>query len=118
MFFSFFRLRGLLNVSQGDKIASCHTRKRYEVTDIGIMHPEEIPTQNLNPGQVGFIACGMKQSSEGLSRTLPWLCYLTFGIIAHIGDTLHRLGSEVEPLAGFQPAKAMVSLSYWGSWCF
>ncbi|RXW18968.1 hypothetical protein EST38_g6886 [Candolleomyces aberdarensis] len=89
--YNFFRLRVELTVSQGDKIASCHTRKRYEVTDIGIMHPEEIPTQNLNPGQVGFIACGMKQSSE-----------------AHIGDTLHRLGSEVEPLAGFQPAKAMV----------
>lgn len=29
------------------------------------MHPEEIPTQSLYPGQVGFIACNMKQSSEG-----------------------------------------------------
>ena len=67
MSFNFFRLRVGLTVSQGDKIASCHTRKRYEVTDIGIMHPEEIPTQNLNPGQVGYIACGMKQSSEGPS---------------------------------------------------
>ncbi|KAG2020059.1 Guf1 protein [Coprinopsis cinerea AmutBmut pab1-1] len=76
---------------EGDKIASCHTRKRYEVTDIGIMYPEEVPTQGLNPGQVGYIACGMKQSSE-----------------AHVGDTLHRLGEKVEPLAGFQPAKAMV----------
>ncbi|KAF6763966.1 P-loop containing nucleoside triphosphate hydrolase protein [Ephemerocybe angulata] len=100
LFDSFYdRYRGvisLINVQEGvlrkgDKIASYHTRKRYEVTDVGIMHPEEIPTQNLYPGQVGYIACNMKQSSE-----------------AHIGDTLYRVGSEVEPLAGFQPAKAMV----------
>ena len=29
-------------------------------------------------------------------------------ISAHIGDTLHRVGETVEPLAGFQTAKAMV----------
>jgi len=30
-----------------------------------------------------------------------------FGI-AHIGDTLHRVGEPVEPLPGFKPSKAMV----------
>jgi hypothetical protein len=29
------------------------------------MHPEEVPTTRLLPGQVGYIACNMKQSSEG-----------------------------------------------------
>lgn len=29
------------------------------------MHPEEIPTTSLRPGQVGYIACNMKESSEG-----------------------------------------------------
>ncbi|KDR73578.1 hypothetical protein GALMADRAFT_142054 [Galerina marginata CBS 339.88] len=76
---------------KGDKIASFHTRKKYEITEIGIMYPEEVPTKSLNPGQVGYIACNMKQSSE-----------------AHIGDTIHRVGEVVEPMAGFQPAKAMV----------
>jgi translation elongation factor EF-4 len=33
--------------------------------EIGVMHPEEVPTKSLNPGQVGYIACNMKQSSEG-----------------------------------------------------
>lgn len=32
------------------------------------------------------------------------------GAIAHIGDTIHRLGEPVEALAGFQPAKAMVCI--------
>ncbi|KAF8912048.1 translation factor GUF1, mitochondrial [Gymnopilus junonius] len=76
---------------KGDKIASCYTRKKYEITELGILHPEEVPTKSLNSGQVGYIACNMKQSSE-----------------AHIGDTLHRVGEAVEPMTGFQPAKAMV----------
>ncbi|KAF9052993.1 translation factor GUF1, mitochondrial [Panaeolus papilionaceus] len=76
---------------KGDKVASCHTRKRYEVTELGIMYPEEVPMKTLNAGQVGYIACNMKESSE-----------------AHIGDTIHRVGEVVEPMAGFQPAKAMV----------
>ncbi|CAE6448560.1 unnamed protein product, partial [Rhizoctonia solani] len=69
---------------KGDKIASCHTRKRYEVVDIGIMHPEEESTGILQAGQVGYITCNMKESSE-----------------AHIGDTLHHAGEQV--FAGVYP---------------
>ena len=58
--------RVILNsVFLGDKIASCHTRKKYEIVDLGIMHPEEVPTSELRPGQLGYIACNMKESSEG-----------------------------------------------------
>jgi len=32
------------------------------------MHPEEVSTSQLLPGQVGYIACNMKQSSEGEFR--------------------------------------------------
>ncbi|KAJ7156969.1 GTP-binding protein lepa [Mycena crocata] len=93
------RYRGVISLvaiqdgilKKGDRIASCHTNKKYEIADIGIMNPEEIPAVGLYPGQVGYIACNMKESSE-----------------AHIGDTLHRVGAAVEPMPGFKPAKAMV----------
>ncbi|TBU46475.1 GTP-binding protein lepa [Dichomitus squalens] len=96
---SYDRYRGVISLMsiqggvlrKGDKIASCHTRKKYEVTELGIMHPEEVPTDCLRPGQVGFVACSMKESGE-----------------AHIGDTFHRVGQLVEPMPGFKPAKAMV----------
>ncbi|CAK5277610.1 unnamed protein product [Mycena citricolor] len=52
-------------LKKGDRIASSYTRKKYEVTDLGIMNPEEIPATSLFPGQVGFIACNMKESTEG-----------------------------------------------------
>lgn len=78
-------------IQKGDKITSTHTRKKYEITELGIMNPEEVSVTSLHPGQVGFIACNMKESSE-----------------AYIGDTLHRVGQSVEPMPGFQPMKAMV----------
>ncbi|KAJ7272027.1 P-loop containing nucleoside triphosphate hydrolase protein [Mycena haematopus] len=94
------RYRGVISLvaiqdgilKKGDRIASCHTNKKYEITDIGVLNPEEIPVTSLHPGQVvGFIACNMKESAE-----------------AHIGDTLYRVGAAVEPMPGFKPAKAMV----------
>ncbi|KAF8334231.1 Guf1 protein [Cantharellus anzutake] len=96
---SYDRYRGVISLvsissgslRKGDRIMSCHTRKRYDVSDAGILHPEEVSTQVLLPGQVGYIVCNMKELSE-----------------AHIGDTFHRQGEFVEPLEGFAPARAMV----------
>lgn len=96
---SYDRYRGVISLMsikdgelrKGDKIASCHSRKKYEVMDLGIMHPEETPTACLRPGQVGWVACNMKDTGEAI-----------------IGDTFHRVGQDVEPLPGFQLAKAMV----------
>ncbi|KAJ7286084.1 GTP-binding protein lepa [Mycena rebaudengoi] len=93
------RYRGVISLvsiqdgilKKGDRIVSSHTKKKYEIAELGIMHPEEIPTTSLYPGQVGYIACNMKVSSE-----------------AHIGDTLFRVGAPVEAMPGFKPAKAMV----------
>ena len=59
----------------GDKIASCHTRKRYEVTEVGIMHPEQVQTDLLNAGQVGYLACNMKDPLEG---EILDFCYISF----------------------------------------
>ncbi|KAF8510987.1 P-loop containing nucleoside triphosphate hydrolase protein [Hysterangium stoloniferum] len=96
---SYDRFRGVVSLinlkggtlCKGDKIQSYHTRKKYEVMDVGIMHPEEVSTSRLHTGQVGYVACNMKQHAE-----------------AHIGDTFHRVGETVEPLPGFTPTKAMV----------
>ncbi|KAG8695800.1 Translation factor guf1 mitochondrial, partial [Ceratobasidium sp. 395] len=83
-------------IRKGDRIASCHARKKYDVVDVGIMHPDEESTGVLQTGQVGYITCNMKESAE-----------------AHIGDTLHHAGDVVEPLPGFRPAKAMVWVVFW-----
>ncbi|XP_073676847.1 translation factor Guf1, mitochondrial [Garra rufa] len=78
-------------VSKGDKIVSAHLGKSYEVNELGLLRPDEHPTETLYAGQVGYIIAGMKEVKE-----------------AQIGDTLYLQKQPVEPLPGFKPAKAMV----------
>ncbi|KZT58989.1 GTP-binding protein lepa [Calocera cornea HHB12733] len=97
---SYDRYRGVISllsvqsgrIRKGDKILLHHTQKKYDAVDVGVLHPEETPTEMLQAGQVGYLACNMKNSSE-----------------AQIGDTIFRVGeSNRGPLDGFQPTKAMV----------
>lgn len=76
---------------KGDKISSAATGHSYEVLDVGIMHPELIPTGVLLTGQVGYVVTGMRSTKE-----------------ARVGDTIYHTRKIVEPLPGFKPAKHMV----------
>ncbi|XDV37805.1 hypothetical protein PO909_007347 [Leuciscus waleckii] len=78
-------------VSRGDRIVSAHLGKSYEVNELGVLRPDQHPTQTLYAGQVGYIISGMKEVKE-----------------AQIGDTLYLQKQPMEALPGFKPAKAMV----------
>ncbi|XP_062991422.1 translation factor GUF1, mitochondrial [Elgaria multicarinata webbii] len=78
-------------VRKGHKITSAHTKKIYEVNEIGILTPNEQPTHKLYAGQVGYLIAGMKDITE-----------------AQIGDTLYLHNQPVEPFPGFKSAKPMV----------
>ncbi|XP_037531366.1 translation factor Guf1, mitochondrial [Nematolebias whitei] len=78
-------------VNKGDKIRSAHLDKTYEVNELGLLRPDEQPTQKLFAGQVGYLIAGMKDVKE-----------------AQIGDTLYLQEQPVEALPGFKPAKPMV----------
>lgn len=68
---------------KGDKICSSATGQSYEVSDVGIMHPELVATGILLTGQVGYIVSGMRSTKE-----------------ARVGDTLHHTRTVVQPLPG------------------
>ncbi|XP_061327794.1 translation factor GUF1, mitochondrial isoform X1 [Pezoporus flaviventris] len=78
-------------IQKGHKIVSAHTKKRYEVNEVGILTPNEQPTHKLYAGQVGYVIAGMKEVTE-----------------AQIGDTLFLYKQPVEPLPGFKSVKPMV----------
>ncbi|XP_056625925.1 translation factor Guf1, mitochondrial [Triplophysa dalaica] len=78
-------------VSRGDKIVSAYLGKTYEVNELGVLRPDEHPTETLYAGQVGYVIAGMKEVKE-----------------AQIGDTLYLQKQPVEALPGFKPAKPMV----------
>ncbi|KAJ2747659.1 Translation factor guf1 mitochondrial [Coemansia sp. BCRC 34301] len=79
------------SIRRGDKIVSSHSGTKYEVMEVGVMHPEQTPATLLQVGQVGYIVCNMKSIAE-----------------AHVGDTFYRDKFPVEALPGFVPAKSMV----------
>ena len=105
--FGFFLLFGRAQIpfSEGDKIASCHTRKKYEITELGIMHPEEVPTAQLLPGQVGYVACNMKQSSEGKILNNARLLFLTWVLQPTLVIPCIMLGIPSSPCPGFNPPR-------------
>lgn len=76
---------------KGDQITLAQTGASYEVLEIGLMYPNETPTNILYAGQVGYIVSGMKTVKE-----------------ARVGDTIYHAKKPVTPLPGFKPAKAMV----------
>jgi len=78
-------------IQKGDKISLMHSQKSYEVTELGIMHPDEVITNILYAGQVGYIYANMKSTRE-----------------ATVGDTIHHLNNPITALPGFRPAKPMV----------
>ncbi|XP_044273920.1 translation factor GUF1, mitochondrial isoform X2 [Varanus komodoensis] len=78
-------------ICKGHKISTAHTKKVYEVNEIGILTPDEQPTHKLYAGQVGYLIAGMKDVAE-----------------AQIGDTIYLHNQPVEPFPGFKSAKPMV----------
>ncbi|XP_050513318.1 translation factor GUF1 homolog, mitochondrial [Diabrotica virgifera virgifera] len=93
------RYRGALNliylqdgcISLGDSIATFYNKKEYEVKSLSVLRPDEVPVQKLVAGQIGLMGCNMRSTKE-----------------AHIGDTIHHSGAEIEPLKGFRPSRPMV----------
>uniref|UniRef100_A0A8C6YBV2 GTP binding elongation factor GUF1 n=1 Tax=Naja naja TaxID=35670 RepID=A0A8C6YBV2_NAJNA len=78
-------------IHKGHKITTSHTKKVYEVNEVGILTPDEQPTGKLYAGQVGYMIAGMREIMD-----------------AQIGDTVYLQNQPVEPFPGFKSAKPMV----------
>ena len=76
----------------GLKVRLMVTGQDHEVIELGVFTPKPVAVDELGPGEVGFIACGIKNVAD-----------------AQIGDTVtetYRQTSEAYP--GFKPLKPMV----------
>jgi GTP-binding protein LepA len=86
----YFRVKdGELKV--GDKIKFMANEKTFDITELGILRPNQVKVQRLGPGEVGYLAAQIKDVS-----TL-------------VGDTItHADAQAKEALPGYRPAKPMV----------
>ncbi len=79
-------------IKKGTQILMMATEKKFEVLEVGIFVPNEKPTEELNPGEVGYFVANIKNSHD-----------------VKIGDTITYQKNPVhEPLKGFKEIKPVV----------
>src|SRR5689334_23277397 len=79
-------------IRNSTKVTLMNTAQDHEVESLGVFSPKAVPFDQLGPGEVGFIACGIKVVAD-----------------AQIGDTVtETLRPTREPFPGFKELKPMV----------
>jgi GTP-binding protein LepA len=74
------------------KVTLMNTAQDHEVESLGVFTPKAAPVEQLGPGEVGFIACGIKVVAD-----------------AQIGDTVTETSRPTPaPFPGFKALKPMV----------
>ncbi|MGI6728057.1 MAG: translation elongation factor 4 [Anaerovoracaceae bacterium] len=79
-------------IKKGDVIRLMNTKKKYEVTEVGVFSPGPVPTKELRAGEVGYISAAIKQVAD-----------------ARVGDTITLDAEPAEtPLPGYKKIQPMV----------
>jgi GTP-binding protein LepA len=76
----------------GEAIRVMASRAESEILELGIFRPQLVPVSSLGPGEVGYVATGLKSVRD-----------------CQVGDTLtSAVRPASAPLSGYKPAKALV----------
>lgn len=78
-------------VKKGDKLKFAISGKSFQALEVGMLAPEEVPTDLLTEGEIGYIVTGIKEPG-----------------VAAVGDTLMFEKSTVAALPGYQKAHPVV----------
>ena len=79
----------------GDKIYLIAAKTEGEAEEVGFFQPDLTPQKKLLPGEIGYVATGIKKAEKVL-----------------VGDTITNLDSkEIAPLPGYRNPKSVVFLS-------
>ncbi|MEO1620093.1 MAG: translation elongation factor 4 [Cyanobacteria bacterium J06632_3] len=79
-------------VKKRDRIRLMASGKEYDIDELGVLSPGQIPVDELHAGEVGYIAASIKSVED-----------------ARVGDTITLVKSAApEPLEGYVEAKPMV----------
>ena len=80
------------SVKVGDTMKLMASGKSYEVTEVGVMAPNHVPTKYLRAGDVGYICAAIKRVAD-----------------ARVGDTVTNADHPTEkPLPGYKKVQSMV----------
>ena len=79
-------------VKKGDRVKLMASKKEYEIDDLGVLSPSQVPVESLHAGEVGYFAASIKAVAD-----------------ARVGDTITLAATPAsEPLPGYEEARPMV----------
>ncbi|MEA3305673.1 MAG: translation elongation factor 4, partial [Candidatus Omnitrophota bacterium] len=79
-------------IGKGERIRMMRAGKTYEVQEVGVFTPKAKPIERLNCGEVGYLACNIRDADE-----------------IEIGDTITAFANPAgEPLPGYKKLRPMV----------
>jgi GTP-binding protein LepA len=79
-------------VKKGDRVRLMASGKEYEIDELGILSPNQVPVNELHAGEVGYLAAAIKAVAD-----------------ARVGDTITMASAPAKtPLPGYEEAKPMV----------
>jgi GTP-binding protein LepA len=79
-------------MQKGDRIRLMASGKEYDIDELGVLSPNQIPVETLHAGEVGYLAASIKAVAN-----------------ARVGDTITLAKAPaLEPLPGYTEAKSMV----------
>ena len=78
-------------LKKGDLLRFAAAGTRFTALETGIFMPDEMPTESLSAGEIGYIVTGVKEA----------------GVVA-VGDTIYADRANIEPLAGFDRPRPVV----------
>ncbi len=78
-------------VKKGDELTFVAGKHSFTALEVGTLMPNEVPTDKLTPGEIGYIVTGIKEAG-----------------IANVGDTLTRTKNAGGALVGYMEPKPVV----------
>jgi GTP-binding protein LepA len=78
-------------IKKGDAVRFANSGKTFTALEVGILTPAEVPTQQLEAGEIGYIVTGIKEPG-----------------VANVGDTVLPEKAVGEPLPGYKEAPPVV----------
>ena len=86
-------------VKAGDKIKMLASKTQVEIIEVGVFKPELTKTNQLEAGEIGYIATGLKDLAQ-----------------CRVGDTITEGAvKEIQALTGYQESKPVVFASFYPS---
>jgi len=98
-------------IRSGEKIYLIHSQIESEIKEVGFFNPNLIPSLELNAGEIGYVATGIKEPGKVKVGDTIILANLHKYSFANIRESKFVEISDIQPLAGYKEPKPVVFAS-------